>query len=376
MKSINKVAFVTNLCTHYRYKLFKLLAENYGFDFYFFENVKKTKEDIKHLGIIFDHPSFNYLPLTKIFRKLVKNRYGVIIKCTNNKWSFLGSLIIAKLIRAKFIVWHSTWYYPETLQYKLFSWLLRYILKTHADAIVVYGEHGKRFLTKNGINTEKIFIAWQTVDNELYGRNVSEEEIKLIKRRFNISSGKKVVLYVGRLVELKGIEYLLEALNKLDKTKFIFMAIGDGNLKSKIEKFCQENKIDYRLPGLINYQELPPFYKLATVLVLPSITTKTFKEPWGLVVNEAFNQGCPAVVTEAVGAGVGGLVKDGINGFVVKEKNVEELAKAIEKIIFNDSLRDVLSKNASEEIKTWTYERQAKGFLDAIKYSFGRLKNA
>src|SRR3972149_8452107 len=304
-----KILFITNLCTHYRYKLYKLLAEKHNFDMYFFDDENKTKEDIKHLKVFHDD-KFYYLPTKSILLKLFQRNYDVIIKCTNSKWSFWGCFLVAKLTKAKFIVWHSIWYYPETLQYKLFSWFLIKVLKDYSDAAVVYGEHGKRFLAEKGINPEKIFIAWQTVDNEVFGREVDEEEIAHIKERLNIPENKRIILYVGRLVELKGIEYLLEALNRLNKKEFIFIAVGHGTLNGIIERFCEDNGINCRLVGLVPNCDLPPYYKLATVLVLPSITTKTFKEPWGLVVNEALNQGCPVVVTDAVGAGVGGLVKN------------------------------------------------------------------
>ncbi|MGC9000840.1 glycosyltransferase family 4 protein [Caldisericum sp.] len=363
-----KIALITNFCTHYRYKLFKLLSEKYNFDIILFGDPKKTKEDIKHLGVLKDD-NFKFIPVGKLFIYLLKSKYDVIIKCTNNKWSFLLSFLAAKLTRAKFIVWHTMWYYPNTLQYKLFSWFLIKVLKDYSDAIVVYGEHGKRFLIEKGINADKIFIAWQTVDNELYGRNIKDEEIEEIRRKYNIN--EKVILYVGRLVNLKGIEYLLECLKKLkdEGIKFTIVFCGDGKIKEAIEKYCEENNIDYRITGIIPYDKLPPFYKFARVLCLPSITTKTFKEPWGLVVNEAFNQGCPVVVTDAVGAGVGGLVKDGVNGFVVPEKNADALADAIGEILENEVIYNKLSMNAKEEIKKWTYERQAKGFLDAVNYA-------
>ncbi len=366
-----KVVVITNFCTHYRYKLFKLLAEEYGWDFYFFDDPKRTKEDIKHLKVYKIESKFNYLSTLRILIENLRKKYDIIIKCTNNKWSFLGSFIVAKLIKAKFIVWHSIWYHPKNLQYKLFSGLLLGILRNHTDAIVVYGEHGKKFLVEKGITPEKIFIAWQTVDNELYGRSISEEEIKLLKEKLAIPDNKKNILYVGRLLKLKGIEYLLEALKMLEnfRNDFVFIVVGDGELRQTIETYCKENNIDYRLVGLVPYNELPVYYKIARVLVLPSITTKTFKEPWGLVVNEAFNQGCPAIVTDAVGAGVGGLVKDGINGFVIPERNAQELAKTITSILTDEVLYKKLSMNAKEEIKNWTYERQAQGFLDAVKYS-------
>lgn len=365
-----KVALITNLCTHYRYKLFRLLAEELHFDIYFFDKPEETKENVKHLRIHEDTERFFYFPFQKIFIRLIKNKYDAIIKCTNNKWTFFGSFLASRLTGSKFIVWNTIWYFPRTFQYKLFSFLFIWILKYFSDSIVVYGEHGKRFLTGKGIDPEKIFIAWQTVDNELYGQEISEEEIKNLRLKLGLHN-KDIILYVGRLERLKGLEYLMEAL-KIIKGKgisFQFLCIGNGNLRVEMEKFCNENGIESVFTGIVPPEELPPFYKLSTLLVLPSVTTRTFKEPWGLVINEAFNQGCPVVVTDAVGAGVGGLVINGENGFVVPEKNSFALAEAIEKILLQRDLREKLSKNAKEEIEKWTYERQAKGFLEAVKYA-------
>ena len=69
--------------------------------------------------------------------------------------------------------------------------------------------------------------------------------------------------------------------------------------------------------GFVPRDELPALYAAADALVLPSIRTATFLEPWGLVVNEAMHQGTPVIASDAVGAAAGGLVRDGRNGLVV-----------------------------------------------------------
>jgi glycosyltransferase involved in cell wall biosynthesis len=121
----------------------------------------------------------------------------------------------------------------------------------------------------------------------------------------------------------------------------------------------------------IENTELYKYYALADVFVLSSITTPMFKEPWGLVINEAMNQGCPVVATDAVGAAVGGLVDDGVNGFVVPERNSEKLAEAILKIFQNPQLAESMGKSGREKIEKWDYEHQAQGFVDAIQYCSG-----
>ena len=81
--------------------------------------------------------------------------------------------------------------------------------------------------------------------------------------------------------------------------------------------------------GYVSPEEALTYYATADLFVLPSVTMPTGKEPWGLVVNEAMNQGLPVVATEAVGAAAGGLVQAGVNGFIVPERDSEALAQVI-----------------------------------------------
>ncbi len=69
--------------------------------------------------------------------------------------------------------------------------------------------------------------------------------------------------------------------------------------------------------GPLEPERLRDVYAACDVLVVPSIQTRTFREPWGLVVNEAMNQGLAVIASDSVGAAAGGLVRDGINGLVV-----------------------------------------------------------
>ena len=75
------------------------------------------------------------------------------------------------------------------------------------------------------------------------------------------------------------------------------------------------------------------------MLVVPSIPTRTFREPWGLVVNEAMNRGLAVIATDAVGAAAGGLVRDGDNGLIVPAGDSAALAEAIARLAGDPQLR-------------------------------------
>ena len=109
--------------------------------------------------------------------------------------------------------------------------LTRYIYR-HADAIVVYGEHVKRYLMSEGVPGERIFVAAHAVENEAYNRPVSEEEKQALRQQLGIAPDKKVVLYLGRLEEVKGLPYLLEAFASLQRDDALLVLAGTGSEKA------------------------------------------------------------------------------------------------------------------------------------------------
>jgi glycosyltransferase involved in cell wall biosynthesis len=84
------------------------------------------------------------------------------------------------------------------------------------------------------------------------------------------------------------------------------------------------------------------FYAGSDVVVVPSIPTRDFLEPWGLVVNEAFDQGVPVIATTAVGAAAGGLVRNEQTGLVVPAGDDAALAAALRRLREDPALRERL----------------------------------
>jgi glycosyltransferase involved in cell wall biosynthesis len=369
-----KIAFITNMCTHYRMPIFNLLAEQLGVDFYFFSKGTEKYWNPR-LGIVEEGKNFHYLNTGRFFPtmlslvwKLVSGRYDVVIKCTNGKLALPAAFLTAKLTGKKFILWQTIWYHPQTLFHRISYPLLRFI-QNRSDSIVVYGQHGKDYLTGLGVDPKKTFIGWQTVDNSLYNQPVSDEEKIRLKADIGIGN-QKVILFVGRLEEVKGLRFLVEAFFRAGVEESVLVLIGDGPEKARVAGLAAQWGIQNRVRNVrfVPNQELYRYYAIADLFVLPSITTPKVKEAWGLVVNEAMNQGCPIVATDAVGAAVGGLVQHDINGLVVREQQVGELTEAFRKILINESLRRSMSNQSRQIIQIWTYERMFEGFAQAIQY--------
>jgi glycosyltransferase involved in cell wall biosynthesis len=112
--------------------------------------------------------------------------------------------------------------------------------------------------------------------------------------------------------------------------------------------------------------ELRNFYAAADVLVVPSIPTRTFREPWGLVVNEAMNRELPVIASDAVGAAAGGLVRDGRNGTIVPAADPIALAAALRGFAADSSLRARMGAAGREDVSAYTHDAWAQGFSSAF----------
>jgi glycosyltransferase involved in cell wall biosynthesis len=104
----------------------------------------------------------------------------------------------------------------------------------------------------------------------------------------------------------------------------------------------------------------------AALVLVPSIATPRFLEPWGLVCNEAMHQGTPVIATTAVGAAAGGLVRDGETGLVIKPGDPAALAAAIDRLLADPELRNRLGGAARTAVSAYTYEAMAAAFARAF----------
>jgi glycosyltransferase involved in cell wall biosynthesis len=243
-------------------------------------------------------------------------------------------------------------------------------LYRRSDAIVTYGNHVRDYLVKQGVPGGKVFVAPHAVDNELCGRPITAEVKSIVRRKLGLQEGDRVIVYVGRLESSKGLTYLLRAFASLECMDAKLLIVGSGrqavSLQALAGQMSRARKIQF--VGTMEPEQITNVLGLAEVLVLPSVATSAGSEPWGLVVNEAFNQGVPVIVSNAVGAAAGGLVRDGYNGFIVAERNSEVLTSRLDRLLREPGLREDLGAEARSSIKDWDNELMVSGFRQAIAY--------
>ena len=263
----------------------------------------------------------------------------------------------ARRYRRPFVFWASIWHQPRSAAHALALPLTRQIYR-HSDAVVAYGEHARRFVARVRGRDDDIFVAPQSVEPELFGRPVAGGEVAAWRAEFGLGDGP-LVLYAGRLVADKGVAVLAQAWRQVRGATLVIA--GDGPLAAEVAALPHA-----RLIGALPRNRLPVAYAAADFTVVPSIPTPRFREPWGLVVNEAMHQARPVIATTAVGAAAGGLVLGDQTGLVIPPGDPNALAGAITRLLNDSVLRARLGDAARQAVAGYTYEAMADAFDKAF----------
>jgi glycosyltransferase involved in cell wall biosynthesis len=326
------IALVTNMVPDYRREPFRLLDE---------------AEDIEVI-------TWQEAGQRATLRSLARGDHRAIIAGLGGRVALPGAFAIAHRKRIPFILWASLWAHPATLAHRA-SEPATNALYRRADAVVTYGPHVTRHVAEQRGSADTIFEAPQSVDTPHFGREVTQPERDEARARAGAADVPFLVLFVGRLVAEKGVELLADAFEHASIDGALAFA-GTGPLEPSSGTVLGQQPKD----------ALPALYAAADVLVLPSLRTATFTEPWGLVVNEAMLQGTPVITSDAVGAAAGGLVQDGRNGLVVPQGDSAALTRAIEQIATDHRLRHTFGQNARSDVAPYTAQAWTTGMRSAI----------
>jgi glycosyltransferase involved in cell wall biosynthesis len=371
------------VCPHYRVKTYETLAHYYDVDFLFFsqgnEDYWETRTGARSGSFKYEYlPGFNLTRKIRIVPSLIsrlwRGNYDVIVKCITGRFALPAAYGVARLRGKPFVLWTGLWTHPRTLFHRLTFPMTRFFY-SHADAIVVYGRHVKEYLVSLGIDPRKIFVAWHAHDNDQF-QPASAEEVAALRERYG-AQGHKVILFVGRLEKVKGLPYLIEALAQLNLPTVKLLLVGTGSEEQSLKDLCARRGLhNVVFAGYVPVEQLNPYYSLADVFVLPSITVPAGRELWGLVINEAMNFSLPVIVTDAVGAAAGGLVLDGVDGLVVREQDSGELAQALARLLGSEAERASMGQMAKQIISGWDNEKMVQGFRAAIEYAYAHHHHA
>jgi len=317
------VALVTGEVSPYRREPFRLLDEAEGVEVL----------------------PFRELGERAVVRRLRSGDHRAVIAGIGGRIALPGAYLAARRARIPFVLWASLWAHPRTPAHAL-SFLPTVLLYRHADAVVTYGKHVSRYVERYRGTRGNVFEAPQAAPLGPVLERPAPDGFTL--------------LFAGRLEREKGLQVLLQAWRQagLGPEAQLLLA-GPGRTRA--------DEPGVRWLGPVEREELPGLYAGADALVLPSLRTATFLEPWGLVVNEAMRQGTPVIASDAVGAVAGGLVRDGRNGLVAPAGDTAALAARIRTLAVNPDLRGRLSAAAREDVKAFSEEAWVDGMRQGLQ---------
>lgn len=191
------------------------------------------------------------------------------------------------------------------------------------------------------------------------------------RHALGIEPDRPVLLWVGRLEKLKGVDILIDALAQLEEADPLLLAVGGdggaGELRAELEARARAAGLaaNVRFTGAVAHEELPAWYAAADVCVAPS-----YYESFGLVAVEAMACGTPVVASR-----VGGLVStvtDGVNGYLIPWRCPEPFAEKLEVLIRNPELRANFARAARRSAERFRWD----GIARRVAALYGRVAAA
>ena len=241
------------------------------------------------------------------------------------------------------------------------------------DAFLAIGSANRDYYLSYGVPKQRIFSMPYCVDNEFFAKRAEGalESTNRLLSDLQIEAEQPVILYASKFETRKRPRDLLLAYEKLvagwsSTLKPQLLFLGDGELRPTLEADVRGKGLSgVKFLGFRNQSELPKFYALCDVFVLPSSA-----EPWGLVVNEVMATGKPVVLSDQVGCACD-LVRNGVNGFVFPMGDIDALAGALRRILCDRDNAARMGRASREIIAKWCFANDIEGLRLALRSAVG-----
>lgn len=252
-------------------------------------------------------------------------------------------------------------------RFRITRLLMEKLNLTWADRIIVVSEVSKSQLEQKGIDVRKIVVNPNGADPETFNPDVSRKDLRSI---FGLDN-KLLVGFAGSLYQWHGLETLVGCVKSVisKNTAIHFVVIGDGYLRSKLEKMAEEegttNFITFT--GLVPKKEMPAYLNACDILVSPHRNMADGQTFFGSPVKifEYMAMG-KSIVASKVGQ-LQEILQDGENALMVPPDDSEKLADAILRLASDPHLRETLGKKARNDlIQNYTWTDNAKRVIESL----------
>ncbi len=250
------------------------------------------------------------------------------------------------------------------------------VLKGLVDATLPIGSRNAEYWRYYFGEEMLMFAMPYAVDNEFFKRRSVEARACRAELQVDLrlDPSRPVILFASKLQRRKRCEDLLRAYFSLSPAAGIephpyLVIVGDGEGRAALEAQTAASGFgSVRFCGFRNQAELPRFFDLASVFVLPSR-----HEPWGLIVNEVMNARRPVILSDDVGCQPD-LVTDGVEGFVYPVGDVDALAGALRRMFETPETGAQMGQAAFERVSHWSFEEDIAALRKAIAHVTHRIE--
>lgn len=214
----------------------------------------------------------------------------------------------------------------------------------------------------------KAHVLKNAIDVERFSRNVSEEQKRNIRKKFGLSKEDFIVLYVGRIMEIKGVLELMKAVASIKDSHIKLLILGSANsgkwafspYERKVKKLSEQNKDCIIFTGYVDNAEIPAYASVSDVQCVSTLV----EEAAPLVVLEAMAEGLPLIVTKS--GGVIEYVDESTAMIIGKENIVNYLKRAICYMKEHPDIRQKMSENAAEQSKKYDEATYYRNFVKIV----------
>ena len=276
---------------------------------------------------------------------------------------FLAAQFLATvrlLIRFRIRLIHAHWIMPHgmlaLLAKRMCGWRVRVVCTSHgADLYGLKGpvfRHIKKMVARG---CDHLTVVSRSMRTDVLRFEVEPEKVSVmpmgvdLQRRFvppQQPASAQSLLFVGRLVEKKGLRYLLEAMPEIIvRFPGVHLTVaGDGPCRTELEKLGADLGLRERVEflGALRNDELPKLYQRSGIIVFPSVVSDDGdREGFGLVLVEALGCGCAVVATDLLA--MRDIVEDEASAIIVRQKRSDQIAAAVIRLLSNPELRAAMA---------------------------------
>jgi len=374
-----KTLFFQNIIAPYKTLLFNALARKDGGSFlvvYLAETAgnrewKIDKEEIEFPYEVIsegrEEDAGRWKSVSKAWNLLERHTPEVVVVGGYNYAAFWVAHAWAKIRKRKSLIIVESHYLDRTR--RSIRERMKRAFVSRFDAALVDGTRHRDYAVSLGMPPERVFIKFGTgpIDVGMYDREVARIRPGKAAHCRSLGIPPKNFLYVGRFSVEKNLMALLRAFGRLRKDGFRewgLIMVGDGPQRRDIERFVREGGLEgVFLPGFKQRREVPLYYALSDVFILPSLS-----EPWGLVVVEAMASGLPVLVSDRCGC-FPDAVREGVNGFSFDPNRDRSLSEKMKDIAMGRHDLAGMGARSREMAAAFTPEKAAEVYARAVEFA-------